>query len=53
MISKIPDETWAVNNHNIEKGLPKEGVANGQSAINVDTGDLIIFDKEDNEWKTQ
>ena len=53
MISKIPNDTWVINNHDIERGLPKEGVANGQSAYNMDTGDLIMFDKEDNEWKTQ
>ena len=50
MITEIPKRDWAFNN---DDTLPTEGVKNGQMAINVDTGEIFIFDEKAQQWKQQ
>ncbi|MBO5253510.1 MAG: hypothetical protein J6C51_06180 [Clostridia bacterium] len=48
MISIIPEKTWAYNDADM---LPTEGVPDGQTALNKDTGALVIFDLPSKAWK--
>lgn len=48
MIGAIPSETWLYNDSDT---LPTEGVPNWQAALNVDTGETVVFDLEEKKWK--
>ena len=48
MISVMPDKTLVFNEGD---ELPVEGVLNGQPALNLDTGETVVFNKQKREWK--
>lgn len=48
MISVMP-EKYIVFNEGDE--LPVEGVLNGQIALNLDTDEMFVFNKEKRVWK--
>ena len=50
MITDIPEKALCFNNNDV---LPKEGIPNGKPAINMDTGEVFMFDAEIKEWKKQ
>ena len=47
MISAMPKKTLVFNDGD---ELPVEGILNGQPALNLDTGDILVFNKEKREW---
>lgn len=48
MISPMPEKALVFNEGD---ELPVEGVLNGQPALNLDTGETFVFNKEKREWK--
>lgn len=48
MISIMPEKPIVFNEGD---ELPVEGVLNGQPALNLDTGAVVVFNKEKREWK--
>jgi len=44
----IPRDTWAINSTETK---PTEGVQDGQTLIEKDTGNTFIFDLETKTWK--
>ena len=48
MISVMPKKTLVFNEGD---ELPVDGVMNGQPALNLDTGEVFVFNKEKREWK--
>ena len=49
MIDIMPERSLVFNEGD---ELPVEGVQNGQPALNLDTGEVVVFNKEKREWKT-
>lgn len=52
MFSMIPEKSLCCNNNDIGK-LPTEGILNGQPVLNMDNGDVYMFDAEEKTWKLQ
>lgn len=48
MIDIMPDKVLVFNEGD---ELPVEGVLNGQPALNLDTCETVVFNKEKREWK--
>lgn len=49
MIGEMRKETWMYNDTDT---LPVDGVPNWQPALNVDTGEIVVFDAEAKTWKS-
>ena len=50
MIKAIPAETWAGKSTDLK---PTENVPDKQCLVEIDTGDVYVFDLEDNTWYKQ
>ena len=48
MIDIMPEKLLVFNEGD---ELPKDGVLNGQPALNLDTGETVVFNKDKREWK--
>lgn len=48
MISSMPEKSLVFNEGD---ELPIEGVENGKPALNLDTGEIWVFNKQKQEWK--
>lgn len=52
MVSPIPEKSLCCNSNDIDK-LPTEGILNGQPILNMDNGDVYMFDADEKKWKLQ